>query len=562
MNINTNTATKIRPSSSFAGDKITALYCRLSQEDDLRGESNSIVNQKAILKKYADEHGFPNAEFFVDDGYSGTNFNRPDWQRLLGMIDEGRIGVIIVKDMSRLGRDYLQVGMYTEMVFPNNDIRFIAINNGVDSINGAENDMTPFINIFNEFYAKDTSRKIKAVFKAKGNSGKHLTTNPPYGYLKDPENKSHWIIDEEAAEVVREIFRLCVAGYGPSQIASILEKRKVEIPIYHARKNGLTLPARSDGYSPYCWDDTTITRIFQRREYLGHTVNFKTYRKSFKCKKKLDNDPSEWVVFENTHEPIVDQETFDIVQRIREGRRRFTPMGEMPILSGMLFCADCGAKLYQVRRRGWTHEQEIFVCSSYRKHKGICTPHQVHNVQVEEILLRELKRMTAYARAHESEFVELVTKQNEKELARLMRDSNRELAQAKERIGKLDTIVQRLYEDNIDGKISDERFTRMSATYEAEQKQLEARVYELETAIAEAHEQRLNVDSFLGMVRKYTDVTELTAEIIRSFVEKIVVKKPEKIPGTRTKKQTLVIWWNFIGVVDVPKDSSEQRETA
>ena len=562
MNINTNTATKIRPSSSIAGDKITALYCRLSQEDDLRGESNSIVNQKAILKKYADEHGFPNSEFFVDDGYSGTNFNRPDWQRLLGMIDEGRIGVIIVKDMSRLGRDYLQVGMYTEMVFPNNDIRFIAINNGVDSINGTENDMTPFINIFNEFYAKDTSRKIKAVFKAKGNSGKHLTTNPPYGYLKDPENRNHWIIDEEAAEVVREIFRLCVAGYGPSQIASILEKRKVEIPIYHARKNGLTLPARSDGYSPYCWDDTTITRIFQRREYLGHTVNFKTYRKSFKCKKKLVNDPSEWVVFKNTHEAIVDQETFDIVQRIREGRRRFTPMGEMPILSGMLFCADCGAKLYQVRHRGWTHEQEIFVCSSYRKHKGTCTPHQIHNVQVEEILLSELKRITAYARAHESEFVELVTKQNEKELARLMRDSNRELAQAKERIGKLDTIVQRLYEDNVEGKISDERFTRMSAAYEAEQKQLEARVSELETAIAEAREQRLNVDSFLGMVRKYTDVTELTAEIIRSFVEKIVVKKPEKIPGTRTKKQTLVIWWNFIGVVDIPNDSPLQRETA
>lgn len=562
MNINTNAATKIRPSSSIAGDKITALYCRLSQEDELRGESNSIVNQKAILKKYADEHGFPNTEFFVDDGYSGTNFNRPDWQRLLGLIDEGRVGVIIVKDMSRLGRDYLQVGMYTEMVFPNNDIRFIAINNGVDSINGTENDMTPFINIFNEFYAKDTSRKIKAVFKAKGNSGKHLTTNPPYGYLKDPENKAHWIIDEEAAEVVREIFRLCVAGYGPSQIASILEKRKIEIPIYHARKNGLTLPARSDGYSPYCWDDTTITRIFQRREYLGHTVNFKTYRKSFKCKKKLDNDPSEWVIFENTHEAIVDQETFDIVQRIREGRRRFTPMGEMPILSGMLFCADCGEKLYQVRHRGWTHEQEIFVCSSYRKHKGTCTPHQIHNVQVEAILLSELKRITAYARAHESEFVELITKQNEKELARLMRDSNRELAQAKERIGKLDTIVQRLYEDNVDGKISDERFTRLSATYEAEQKQLEARVSELETAIAEAREQRLNVDSFLGMVRKYTDVTELTAEIIRSFVEKIVVKKPEKIPDTRTKKQTLVIWWNFIGVVDIPNDSPLQRETA
>ena len=560
MNLNTNTAT--RPSSAIAGEKITALYCRLSQEDDLHGESNSITNQKSILQKYAEEHGFPNTMFFVDDGYSGTNFNRPDWQRLLGMIDEGRIGIIIVKDMSRLGRDYLQVGMYTEMVFPNNGIRFIAINNGVDSINGTENDMTPFINIFNEFYAKDTSRKIKAVFKQKGNAGKPLCTIPPYGYLKDPQDKNHWIVDEEAAEVVREIFRLCAAGYGPSQIASELARRQIEIPIYHAKRNGIRLPARSDGHSPYAWDDTTVSRLLTRQEYLGHTVNFKTHTKSFRDKKKMVNDPSEWIVFENTHEAIIDRETFDIVQRIRDGRRRLTPMGEMPILSGMLFCADCGAKLYQVRHRGWTHEQEIFVCASYRKGQGLCSPHQIHNVQVEAILLHRLKQITAYAREHESEFVELVTKQNEKELNRLMRDSNRELAQARERIGKLDVIVQRLYEDNIEGKISDERFARMSATYEAEQKQLETRAAELETAIADARAQRLNADSFLGMVRRYTDITELTAEIIRSFVERIEVRKPEKVPGTRTKKQTLVIWWNFIGAVDIPEEQTEQRETA
>ena len=561
MNMNINAAS-VRPSSSVAGDKITALYCRLSRDDDLQGESNSIVNQKAILKKYADDHGFPNTAYFVDDGYSGTNFNRPDWQRLVGLIDEGRIGIIIVKDMSRLGRDYLQVGMYTEMVFPNNDIRFIAINNGVDSANQVDNDMTPFINIFNEFYAKDTSKKVKAVFRAKGNSGKPLTVNPPYGYLKDPENKNHWIVDDEAAEVVKEIFHLCVSGYGPSQIASELERRQIEIPVVHAKKNGLTLPAQSDGFSPYAWGDTTISRLLTRQEYLGHTVNFRTRKKSFKCKKTVRNDPADWVIFENTHEPIIDQETFDIVQRIRDGRRRITPMGEMPILSGMLFCADCGAKLYQVRHRGWTHEQEIFVCASYRKHKGICTPHQIHNVQVEEILLRELKRITAYARAHEAEFIELVTKQNEKELSRLMRDCSKELAQAKDRIKKLDGIMQRLYEDNIDGKISDERFARMSETYEAEQKQLEARAAELESAIAAAKEERLNVDSFLGMVRRYTDITELTAEIIRSFVEKIEVKKPEKVPGTRTKKQTLVIWWNFIGVVDIPEEPEEQRKTA
>ena len=444
------------------------------------------------------------------------------------------------------------------MVFPAHDIRFIAINNGVDSINGTENDMTPFINIFNEFYAKDTSRKIKSVFKAKGNAGKPLCTNPPYGYLKDPEDKNHWIVDEEAAAVVREIFRLCIAGYGPSQIASILEKRQIEIPIYHAKRLGITLPARSDGHSPYGWDDTTITRIFTRQEYLGHTVNFKTHTKSFRDKKKIANDPSEWAVFENTHEAIIDQETFDIVQRIREGRRRVTPMGEMTILSGMLFCADCGSKLYQVRHRGWTHEQEIFVCAKYRKHKG-CTPHQIHNVQVEEILLRELKRITAYAREHEDDFIRLVTKQSETELNRQLRSSNRELAQAEERIGKLDGLIQRLYEDNVEGKISDERFAKLSASYEAEQHALECRVKELRQFIDATKEDQLNIDSFIGMVRKYTDITELTAEIIRSFVERIEVLKPEKVSGTRTKKQTIVIYWNFIGAVEIPE---KQEKTA
>ena len=552
-----HTITKLnRSSSSIAGDKITALYCRLSRDDDLQGESNSIVNQKAILKKFADDQGFANTMYFVDDGYSGTNFNRPDWQRLNGMIDEGRIGTIIVKDMSRLGRDYLQVGMYTEIVFPNNDIRFIAINNGVDSINGTENDMTPFINIFNEFYAKDTSRKIKAVFNAKGNSGKPLTTNPPYGYLKDPEDKNHWLIDEEAAPVVRDIFKMCVAGKGPSQIAKELRRRGIPTPAEHYQALGISTPAKLPD-QPGFWQQRTIADMLMKPEYLGHTVNFRTHKKSFKCKKTVWNDPSEWQIFENTHEAIIDQETFDIVQRIRDGRRRLTPMGEMPILSGMLFCADCGAKLYQVRARGWTHEQEHFVCATYRKIKGGCTSHQIHNVQVEEILLRELRRITAYAREHEDDFVQLVTRQSEKELNRQLRDSNRELAQAEARIQKLDVIMQRLYEDNVDGKISDERFSRMAKTYEDEQRQLESRKAELDDFIATAKEQRLNVDSFLDMIRKYTDITELTAEIIRSFVEKIEVMKPEKVPGTRTKKQTIVIHWNCIGVVEIP-DTKEK----
>ncbi len=553
-----NRTTNYRQSSAIADGKITALYCRLSRDDDLQGDSNSIINQKAILKKYADDNGFENTAYFVDDGYSGTNFDRPDWQRLVGMIDEGLIGTIIVKDMSRLGRDYLQVGMYTEMLFPNNDIRFIAINNGVDSVNGTENDMTPFINIFNEFYAKDTSRKIRAVFKNKGNSGKPLTTNPPYGYLKDPEDKHHWIIDEEAAPVVKDIFAMCVAGKGPSQISKELIRRGIPTPTEHYRDIGIGCPAKTSE-QPGFWQQRTISDILTKQEYLGHTVNFRTYRKSFKCKKKMENDPSEWVIFENTHEAIIDKETFDIVQRIRDGRRRLTPMGEMPVLSGMLFCADCGAKLYQVRARGWTHEQEHFVCATYRKIKGGCTSHQIHNVQVEEILLHEMRRITAYAREHEDEFVQIVTKQNEKELNRQLRDSHKELEQARARIAKLDTIVQRLYEDNLDGKISDERFSRMSATYEAEQSQLEQRVTELQEFVDAAKEQRLNVDSFIKLVKTYTEIPELTAELIRTFVERIEVFQPEKVPGTRTKKQTICIHWNYIGVLDIPE---EKRETA
>lgn len=550
---------KNRRSSVYGSERITALYCRLSRDDELQGESNSITNQKSILKKYADENGFRNTEFFVDDGYSGTNFDRPDWKRLTSLIDEGAVGTIIVKDMSRLGRDYLQVGIYTEMVFPNNDIRFIAINNGVDSANQTGNDMTPFINLFNEFYAKDTSRKITAVFKNKGKSGKPLTTNPPYGYLKDPNDKFHWIIDSEAASVVKLMFGLCIAGYGPKQIANELMRRGIPTPAEHYLAIGVPCSAKQPE-RPGFWQQKTIAELLNKPEYLGHTVNFRYRQKSFKCKKKIANDPSEWMVFENTHEAIVDKETFDIVQRIRDGRRRVTPMGEMPALSGMLFCADCGAKLYQVRHRGWSHEQELFVCATYRKIKGGCTSHQIHNVQVEEILLHEIREITAFAREREDEFVQLVTRKSETELNRQLRESRRELDQARQRITRLDSIVKNLYEDNIEGKISDERFKRLSETYDEEQSQLEKRASELQDYIDSSKEQRLNVDSFLALVRRSLEISELTPEIIRSFVEKIEVFQPEKVPGTRTKRQRILIHWNYIGVVDL--SDGKQKETA
>ena len=335
--------------STLLSSKITALNCRLSHDDELQGDSNSIRNQKAILQKYADDNGFSNAQFFVDDGYSGTNFNRPDWTRLMALVEDGQVGAIIVKDMSRLGRDYLKVGYYTEMIFPEADVRFIAINNGVDSTSQQDSDFTPFLNIINEWYAKDTSKKIRAVFKAKGQSGKSLATIPPYGYIKDPEDKNHWIVDEEAAEVVREIFHLCVSGYGPTRLANELQRRKILTPVEYAKSKGWPMRSVKQKDDPFAWETSTVVHILERQEYLGNTVNFKTYRKSYKQKKTLRKDPSEWQVFEGTHEAIIDKETFAIVQRIRDGRRRVTPMGEMPILSGMVFCADCGSKMYQVR---------------------------------------------------------------------------------------------------------------------------------------------------------------------------------------------------------------------
>lgn len=492
----------------------------------------------------------------MDDGYSGTTFDRPAWNRLSAMIDEGLIGTIIVKDMSRLGRDYLQVGMYTEMVFPNADIRFIAINNGVDSINGTENDMTPFINIFNEFYAKDTSRKIRAVFKSKGQSGKPLCTNPPYGYIKDPEDKNHWIIDEEAANVVREIFHLCVSGYGPQQIAKEMMRRGYPNPTAYARSHGRTTPDNRTVGDDYTWQNSTISHILTRMEYLGHTVNFKTYRKSYKNKKQLKNDPSQWRVFENTHEAIIDRETFDIVQRIRDGRRRVTPMGEMPILSGMVFCADCGKKLYQVRGRNLP-QKEYMVCSTYRKIKGGCSSHQIRNEVLERLLLDGIQTVTAYARKHEADFVELITQKSQTELDKSLRDGKRELEQAQSRIRKLDDIIQRLYEDNLEGKVSDERFARMTANYEEEQKGLESRVAELKKLLAAEKDRSVNVDHFLTLVRKYTDVQELTAEIVREFVEKVYVYQAERIDGQKVQRIRIV--WNCIGEFTPPTVTNTEK---
>ena len=541
-----------QPNIAALDTRFTALYCRLSRDDELQGDSNSIKNQKLILQKYADDNGFRNTRFFVDDGYSGTTFDRPDFQRMIAEMDAGRIGTVIVKDMSRLGRDYLKVGFYTEVAFPEADVRFIAINNGVDSANQQESDLTPFINIFNEFYAKDTSKKIRAVFKAKGQSGKPLCTNPPYGYKKDPDDKTRWIVDDEAAVVVKEIFHLCMSGYGPTQIAKELLKRRIETPAEYGKRVGVNVPAakQRENDDPCRWTTSTVVHILERREYTGCTVNFKTYKKSYKSKKQVKNDPSEWAIFEGMHEAIIEPEVYDTVQKIRDGRRRQTPMGEMPALSGMVYCADCGHKLYQVRGR-CLPQSEYMVCATYRKKgKSVCPSHQIRNSVIEQLLLEDLQRVTAYARNHEDEFLRLVTRNSEKALDRELRNCRKEYEQAKARIAKLDTLIQRIYEDNVEGKISDDRFAKLSGNYEAEQAQLQSRVEELQWFLDDAKEKSLNADHFLALVRKYTDIRELDAEIIREFVERINVFQAEKVDGHR--QQRIQIIYNCIGAVDLP----------
>ena len=541
-----------QPNIAALDTRFTALYCRLSRDDELQGDSNSIKNQKLILQKYADDNGFRNTRFFVDDGYSGTTFDRPDFQRMIAEMDAGRIGTVIVKDMSRLGRDYLKVGFYTEVAFPEADVRFIAINNGVDSSNQQESDLTPFINIFNEFYAKDTSKKIRAVFKAKGQSGKPLCTNPPYGYKKDPDDKTRWIVDDEAAAVVKEIFHLCMSGYGPTQIAKELRKRRIEPPAEYGKRVGVNVPSAKlrENDDPCRWTTSTVVHILERREYTGCTVNFKTYKKSYKSKKQVKNDPSEWAIFEGMHEAIIELEVYDTVQKIRDGRRRQTPMGEMPVLSGMVYCADCGHKLYQVRGR-CLPQSEYMVCATYRKKgKSVCPSHQIRNSVIEQLLLEDLQRVTAYARNHEDEFLRLVTRNSEKALDRELRDCRKEYEQAKARIAKLDTLIQRIYEDNVEGKISDDRFAKLSGNYETEQAQLQSRVEELQRFLDDAKEKSLNADHFLALVRKYTDIRELDAEIIREFVERINVFQAEKVDGHR--QQRIQIIYNCIGAVDLP----------
>lgn len=450
---------------------ITACYERLSQEDKLDGESNSISNQKRILEKYCRDHGYTAIRHYdEDDGYSGTNFNRPGFQRMLADIKAGKIKRVVVKDMSRFGRNYLQVGMYTEMLFPEYGVHFIAVNDGVDSVRG-DSEFTAIRNVFNEMYAKDTSKKIRATWQSKGRSGEHLTTIPPYGYKKDPENKKRWIVDEEAAAVVQKIFALCMDGMGPTQIAKWLQENKVLSPVAYCYENDLPTTSKRPT-DPYKWATKTVVHILERLDYLGHTVNFKTSKQSFKSKKVLWNDPADWVIFENTQEPIIEESVFLIVQKIRQGRRRPTKMGDMGMFSGLLFCADCGGKMYLCRANHFKPEQEYYLCSTYRKDRTLCSTHSIRRVVLEEIVLRNLREAIQYVTQYEDDFVQRAADQSLRERDKELAQKKDTLAQSQKRIAELDVIIKRLYEDNISGKLSDERFIKLSRDYELEQTNL------------------------------------------------------------------------------------------
>lgn len=484
---------------------ITACYERLSQEDKLDGESNSISNQKRILEKYCREHGYTAIRHYdEDDGYSGTNFNRPGFQRMLADIKAGKIKRVVVKDMSRFGRNYLQVGMYTEMLFPEYGVHFIAVNDGVDSVRG-DSEFTAIRNVFNEMYAKDTSKKIRATWQSKGRSGEHLTTIPPYGYKKDPENKKRWIVDEEAAAVVQKIFALCMDGMGPTQIAKWLQENKVLSPVAYCYENDLPTTSKRPT-DPYKWATKTVVHILERLDYLGHTVNFKTSKQSFKSKKVLWNDPADWVIFENTQEPIIEESVFLIVQKIRQGRRRPTKMGDMGMFSGLLFCADCGGKMYLCRANHFKPEQEYYLCSTYRKDRTLCSTHSIRRVVLEEIVLRNLREAIQYVTQYEDDFVQRAADQSLRERDKELAQKKDTLAQSQKRIAELDVIIKRLYEDNISGKLSDERFIKLSRDYELEQTNLTNLVEHLRQEVKEQEKQKVNVRQFIAAVRKYTDM--------------------------------------------------------
>ena len=542
-----------------ATDKITALYCRLSQEDDRAGESLSIENQKAMLLQYAREHHFPNPTFFVDDGVSGVTYDRPGFQAMLAEIEAGRVAVAITKDLSRLGRNSALTGLYTNFTFPQNGVRFIAINDNYDTIdpNRVDNDFAGIKNWFNEFYARDTSRKIRAVQKAKGERGVPLTTNVPYGYVKDPENPRCWVVDPVAADVVKRIFDQCMEGRGPMQIANQLKADKVLTPSAYRTLQGIKTPNKKPE-DPCDWHSSTVVAILERREYTGCTVNFKTYTNSIWDKKQRDNPLEKQAIFPNTHEAIIEEAVFEKVQQVRQQRHRKTRAGRSSIFSGLVYCADCGEKLYYGATNNYRPEGAFFDCSLHWKHKDKCGTHYIRETVLSHIVLKHIQAVTGYILRHEAHFRTVMEEQLRLESSEQIRIRRKRLERNENRIAELKRLFIRIYEDNASGRLSDDRFDMLSLTYETEQKQLENECVTLRQEIEVQERQNENVEKFIQTAHKYVGIDELDGYALRELVSAIYVDAPDKSSGKRV--QHIHIQYDGLGFI--PLNELMKEETA
>ena len=552
--------------------KITALYERLSRDDDLTGDSNSIINQKKMLEDYAKANGFTNCVHFTDDGWSGGSFDRPSWKRMIEGIGKGEIAAVLVKDLSRVGRDYLQVGFYTEVMFREKGVRFVAITNGVDSDKRESSEFAPFLNIMNEWYIRDCSRKITSVLRARGMSGKHTSNHCIYGYKKDPNDKDHWIIDEEAAEVVRRIYRMAIEGKGPYEIARILATEKVERPSYYLAQRGMgNHQSNYNAADPYTWRGGTVADILSKQEYMGHTVNFRTYKESYKDKRVKMTPKEDLVIFENTQEAIIDKETWERVQTLRKTIRRTDSIGKANPLTGLMFCADCGAKMYNHgNARDWAGrpngkkrpDRDEYNCSRYdlgnQHYDKYCTTHLIRTAVVNELLLEAIKGVCDYALNNEAEFMAQVCSASEDRQEKAARSIRQRKQRNEKRTDELTRLIRKLYEDNVSGRLSDTLFEQMLRDFEAELSDLTEIVSQDQQELERISRETINAEKFLSLVRKYTDFSELTPAMINEFVEKILVHQAQGKGASRI--QEIEIFFNFVGKVDIPHKEVELTE--
>lgn len=528
---------------STTNQKITALYCRLSQEDMREGESLSIENQKLILQKYADEHGFFNCKFYVDDGYSGASTERPAYKEMMNDVENERVSTVIVKDQSRLGRDYLQTGLLMEITFPQYDVRFIAVNDGVDSINGM-NDFAGIKNYFNDLYARDTSKKIRAVQRAKGERGERVGATIPYGYMKDPVNPKQIVPDPETAPIVRRIFETYASGIGIVKICNMLTREKILAPSVYAFQRDGNRSGNPDMNRPYHWARTTVRKMLSNQAYCGDTINFKTFSKSNKLKKRIKNAPENVLIFPDTHEAIIDRKTFELVQKHFEGRKRPDKQGEIDKYAGILYCGECGSRLYLHRAKTLKPELNNFMCGGYQSRKTDCTSHYIRESVLDRIVLENLKEMTAYARENADEFYEMAAQNGRAEAKKFGKSSEQERKQIENRIAQIDNTIRCLYEDRVVGRITPERYDSLAAGYETEQRELREKLAGLAKKAAELDLQEQYIRKFIEQAREYIEMPKLTAELLRVFIRRIeVFEKPEKY--SRTCGNTIIIHYTF-----------------